>query len=72
MTQLFGTSLKNVGMSCFEDTAHFCLTSLTLQRCSPFNSYSLLGQRTFKYLNAVNATFHLKCNKLGRTGVLFF
>jgi hypothetical protein len=45
---------------------------LTLERCSPFNSYSLLGRRTFKYLNAVNATFHLKCNKLGKTVVLFF
>jgi hypothetical protein len=32
---------------------------LTLERCSPFNSYSLLGRRTFKYLNAINATFHL-------------
>jgi hypothetical protein len=46
--------------------------ALTLERCRPFNSYSLLGRRTFKYLNAVNATFHSKCNKLGKTTVLFF
>jgi hypothetical protein len=49
------------------------LTYLPVKSARYIPTHSL-GRRAFKYANAVNATFHLKCNKLKKkkTGVLFF